>query len=131
MSRSKSKIRSQIIHARASRYEKGSTGPAFSANSAVVMTNSGTAMLGVGTGTGKNRAEDAAQQAAAAPLLERSIERATGIVYNTGGRRSRIVERTYGEVAGRGKPEAGSPTPWPFKPSSLIHKSKTKTPRSL
>lgn len=52
-----------------------------------VMTNSGTAMLGVGTGTGKNRAEDAAQQAASAPLLERSIERATGIVYNiTGGK---------------------------------------------
>ena len=50
-----------------------------------VMTNSGTAMLGVGTGTGKNRAEDAAQQAAAAPLLERSIERATGIVYNISG----------------------------------------------
>lgn len=52
-----------------------------------VMTNSGTAMLGVGTGTGKNRAEDAATQAASAPLLERSIERATGIVYNiTGGK---------------------------------------------
>ena len=52
-----------------------------------VMTNSGTAMLGVGMSTGKNRAEEAAQQATSAPLIERSIERATGIVYNiTGGK---------------------------------------------
>ncbi|KAH7294589.1 hypothetical protein KP509_27G008600 [Ceratopteris richardii] len=52
-----------------------------------VMSNSGTAMLGVGMSTGKNRAEEAAQQAASAPLIERSIERATGVVYNiTGGK---------------------------------------------
>ncbi|CAG9461709.1 unnamed protein product [Pedinophyceae sp. YPF-701] len=51
-----------------------------------VMCNSGTAMLGVGVSTGKNRAEEAAMAAASAPLLEASIERATGIVYNiTGG----------------------------------------------
>eukprot|EP00250_Pteridium_aquilinum_P006233 c16192_g1_i1 orf=70-1074(+) len=47
-----------------------------------VMTNSGTAMLGVGMSTGKNRAEEAAQQATSAPLIESSIERATGVVYN-------------------------------------------------
>eukprot|EP00250_Pteridium_aquilinum_P028038 c36498_g1_i1 orf=61-1386(+) len=52
-----------------------------------VMLNSGTAMLGVGMSTGKNRAEEAAQQATSAPLIERSIERATGVVYNiTGGK---------------------------------------------
>uniref|UniRef100_A0A0D6QYF5 Uncharacterized protein n=1 Tax=Araucaria cunninghamii TaxID=56994 RepID=A0A0D6QYF5_ARACU len=52
-----------------------------------VMSNSGTAMLGVGVSSGKNRAEEAAQQATSAPLIERSIERATGIVYNiTGGK---------------------------------------------
>jgi cell division protein FtsZ len=52
-----------------------------------VMSNSGTAMLGVGMSTGKNRAEEAAIQAASAPLIERSIERATGVVYNiTGGK---------------------------------------------
>jgi len=51
-----------------------------------VMSNSGTAMLGVGSSSGKNRAEEAAVQAASAPLIERSIEQATGIVYNiTGG----------------------------------------------
>ncbi|PIA51094.1 hypothetical protein AQUCO_01100133v1 [Aquilegia coerulea] len=52
-----------------------------------IMKNSGTAMLGVGVSTGKNRAEEAALQATSAPLIERSIERATGVVYNiTGGK---------------------------------------------
>ena len=50
-------------------------------------SNSGTAMLGVGVCSGKNRAEEAAVAATSAPLIERSIERATGIVYNiTGGK---------------------------------------------
>lgn len=52
-----------------------------------IMSNSGTAMLGVGVSSGKNRAEEAALAATSAPLIERSIERATGIVYNiTGGK---------------------------------------------
>eukprot|EP01026_Neomeris_dumetosa_P031997 TRINITY_DN2535_c0_g1_i7.p1 TRINITY_DN2535_c0_g1~~TRINITY_DN2535_c0_g1_i7.p1 ORF type:complete len:289 (-),score=66.55 TRINITY_DN2535_c0_g1_i7:273-1079(-) len=52
-----------------------------------IMCESGTAMLGVGKADGKNRAEDAAIAATSAPLIERSIERAEGIVFNiTGGR---------------------------------------------
>jgi cell division protein FtsZ len=51
-----------------------------------VMCNSGTAMLGVGVASGKNRAQEAALAATSAPLIEHSIERATGVVYNiTGG----------------------------------------------
>lgn len=51
-----------------------------------IMTNAGTAMLGVGVATGPDRAEQAALAATAAPLIQRSIERATGIVFNiTGG----------------------------------------------
>ena len=42
------------------------------------MSNSGTAMLGVGVASGKDRAEQAALSATAAPLIQRSIERATG-----------------------------------------------------
>ena len=42
------------------------------------MSNSGTAMLGVGVASGKDRAEQAAICATAAPLIQRSIERATG-----------------------------------------------------
>jgi hypothetical protein len=43
-----------------------------------IMCNSGTAMLGVGVSSGANRAENAATAATSAPLIQRSIERATG-----------------------------------------------------
>ncbi|KAF8414185.1 hypothetical protein HHK36_002184 [Tetracentron sinense] len=52
-----------------------------------VMTDSGTAMLGVGVSSSKNRAEEAAEQATFAPLIGSSIQSATGVVYNiTGGK---------------------------------------------
>ncbi|CAH9063881.1 unnamed protein product [Cuscuta epithymum] len=52
-----------------------------------VMQNSGTAMLGVGVSSSKNRAEEAADQATLAPLIGSSIQSATGVVYNiTGGK---------------------------------------------
>ncbi|XP_019435652.1 PREDICTED: cell division protein FtsZ homolog 1, chloroplastic-like [Lupinus angustifolius] len=52
-----------------------------------VMKGSGTAMLGVGVSSGKNRAEAAAEQATLAPLIGSSIQSATGVVYNiTGGK---------------------------------------------
>ncbi|XP_078433051.1 homolog of bacterial cytokinesis Z-ring protein FTSZ 1-1 [Wolffia australiana] len=52
-----------------------------------VMKNSGTAMLGVGSSSSKNRAQEAAEQATMAPLIGSSIECATGVVYNiTGGK---------------------------------------------
>lgn len=52
-----------------------------------VMRNSGTAMLGVGVSSGKNCAQEAAEQATLAPLIGSSIESTTGVVYNiTGGR---------------------------------------------
>ncbi|VFQ97933.1 unnamed protein product [Cuscuta campestris] len=52
-----------------------------------VMKNSGTAMLGVGVSSSKNRAEEAAEQATLAPLMGSSIQSATGVVYNiTGGK---------------------------------------------
>eukprot|EP00878_Enallax_costatus_P006820 GHUV01007148.1.p1 GENE.GHUV01007148.1~~GHUV01007148.1.p1 ORF type:complete len:470 (+),score=103.36 GHUV01007148.1:308-1717(+) len=50
-----------------------------------VMRNSGTAMLGVGYGVGKDRALQAAYGATNAPLIQSTIERATGIVYNITG----------------------------------------------
>mmetsp|Transcript_64103 Transcript_64103/g.202805 ORF Transcript_64103/g.202805 Transcript_64103/m.202805 type:complete len:139 (-) Transcript_64103:2-418(-) len=57
-------------------------------------------MLGVGVATGKNRAEEAAMAATSAPLIERSIERATGVVYNiTGGKDLTLQEvNTVSEV---------------------------------
>lgn len=51
-----------------------------------IMLNSGTALMGLGKAEGENRAEVAARAATTNPLLEVSIEGATGVLYNiTGG----------------------------------------------
>ncbi|MFA7686130.1 MAG: cell division protein FtsZ, partial [Candidatus Gracilibacteria bacterium] len=51
-----------------------------------VMENSGSALMGIGYGTGENRAGEAAKAAVESPLLEMSIDGAKGILYNiTGG----------------------------------------------
>ena len=47
-----------------------------------VIRNSGRALIGVGTGTGPKRAEDAAVGAIFSPLLEYPINGATGIIFN-------------------------------------------------
>ncbi|MGD0272173.1 MAG: cell division protein FtsZ [Gaiellaceae bacterium] len=51
-----------------------------------IMRDAGTAVMGIGQGSGPNRAADAAQMAVSSPLLDASIEGATGILINiTGG----------------------------------------------
>lgn len=51
-----------------------------------VMRETGLAHMGIGKGSGDNKAEDAAKQAIASPLLETSIEGAKGVLLNiTGG----------------------------------------------
>ncbi len=51
-----------------------------------IMTDAGTALMGVGTGTGENRAQTAARTAINSPLLEVKIDGARGILFNiTGG----------------------------------------------
>lgn len=51
-----------------------------------VMLNKGLAHMGVGHGTGDTKAQDAVRQAISSPLLETSIEGATGVIINfTGG----------------------------------------------
>jgi len=51
-----------------------------------VMSHAGSALMGIGHGTGENRAVIAAQQAIESPLLEVSIDGARGVVFNiTGG----------------------------------------------
>ncbi len=47
-----------------------------------VMENAGTALMGIGRASGENRAEDAARLATTSPLLDMSIEGATGVLYN-------------------------------------------------
>ncbi|MDQ6747787.1 MAG: cell division protein FtsZ [Candidatus Dormibacteraeota bacterium] len=51
-----------------------------------IMSNKGAALMGIGFGTGDTRAVDAAKNAISSPLLETTIEGATGILLNiTGG----------------------------------------------
>lgn len=51
-----------------------------------IMSSAGSALLGVGSGVGENRAQMAARQAVSSPLLDLSIEGAKGILFNiTGG----------------------------------------------
>jgi len=51
-----------------------------------IMQNAGSALMGIGFGTGENRAVEAARAAIDSPLLELSIEGAKGIILNvTGG----------------------------------------------
>ena len=52
------------------------------ADVSTIMRNSGTALMGIGIGTGENRAEIAAREAISSPLLEVKIDGAKGIVYN-------------------------------------------------
>lgn len=47
-----------------------------------VMTNAGSALMGIGRASGENRATNAAQQAIDSPLLEVSIDGARGILFN-------------------------------------------------
>ena len=52
-----------------------------------VMQNAGSALMGIGRGTGENRAMDAARAAIDSPLLELSIDGARGVLFNvTGGK---------------------------------------------
>ena len=58
-----------------------------------IMRDAGPAWMSIGWGTGENRAKEAAQQAISNPLLDVSIEGATGVLFNiTGGSDLRLAE---------------------------------------
>ncbi|MEK7376459.1 MAG: cell division protein FtsZ, partial [Candidatus Margulisiibacteriota bacterium] len=51
-----------------------------------IMCDAGSAMMGIGTASGENRAVEAAEQAISSPLLEETITGAKGVIFNvTGG----------------------------------------------
>lgn len=50
-----------------------------------IMSQAGTALLGIGTGVGENRAQMAARAAISSPLLDISIEGARGVLFNVAG----------------------------------------------
>jgi cell division protein FtsZ len=58
-----------------------------------IMRDAGTALMGIGIGTGENRAVEAARMAISSPLLETSIEGARGLLFNiTGGKNATLNE---------------------------------------
>src|SRR5207253_2018107 len=50
-----------------------------------IMRDAGSALMGIGAASGENRAAEAARTAVSSPLLESSIEGATGILLNISG----------------------------------------------
>lgn len=50
-----------------------------------IMKDAGTALLGIGTGVGENRAQMAARAAVSSPLLDLTIEGARGVLFNIAG----------------------------------------------
>ncbi|HYK08827.1 MAG TPA: cell division protein FtsZ [Candidatus Eisenbacteria bacterium] len=58
-----------------------------------IMTNAGSSLMGIGTGTGENRAQVAARAAVSSPLLEINMEGARGVLFNiTGGQDMSMTE---------------------------------------
>ncbi|WP_128895105.1 cell division protein FtsZ [Longirhabdus pacifica] len=58
-----------------------------------IMSERGSALMGIGEGTGENRAAEAAKKAINSPLLETSIEGARGVIMNiTGGSNLSLFE---------------------------------------
>ncbi len=58
-----------------------------------IMRDAGSALMGIGIASGENRAAEAARTAVSSPLLESSIEGATGILLNvTGGKNIGLFE---------------------------------------
>jgi cell division protein FtsZ len=63
-----------------------------------IMSNAGTALMGIGTGTGDHRAEQAIKNAINSPLLEFSIKGATGVIFNIVGGKDLSIQEV-GEAA--------------------------------
>lgn len=58
-----------------------------------VVSNAGSAMMGIGRGTGEHRAQEAAKSAIASPLLETTVDGAKGVLFNiTGGSDLTLME---------------------------------------
>ena len=74
-----------------------------------IMKDAGPAWLSIGKGTGQNRATDAAKNALASPLLDVSIEGASGVLYTVSGGHSLTLRRQ--QMVSRAASVSGRPTP--------------------
>lgn len=65
-----------------------------------IMSDAGTAMMGIGEGTGENRAVDAANQAISSPLLESSIDGADRVLLSIAGDPNTLTLHEVSAAAG-------------------------------
>jgi cell division protein FtsZ len=63
----------------------GNVGNIDFADIRAVLENAGSALMGIGTGTGENRAVDAAKAAISSPLIDVSIHGAKGVLFSIAG----------------------------------------------
>ena len=63
-----------------------------------IMSNAGTALMGIGSASGEHRAEQAIKNAINSPLLEFSIKGATGVIFNIVGGKDLSIQEV-GEAA--------------------------------
>jgi cell division protein FtsZ len=74
-----------------------------------IMTDAGSALMGIGSSNGENRAAEAAKAAINSPLLEDTVEGATGILLNiTGGRELGLFEVNEAAEIVQGASDASS-----------------------
>jgi cell division protein FtsZ len=74
-----------------------------------IMRDAGTALMGIGNASGENRAAEAAKVAISSPLLEESVEGATGILLNiTGGHDLGLFEVNEAAEVVQGAADANS-----------------------
>ena len=86
------------------------------------MHDAGSALMGIGSAGGENRAADAAKAAISSPLLEESVEGATGILLNiTGGHDLGLFEVNEAAeiVAERGRQERRTSSSAPSSTTSM------------
>ena len=70
-----------------------------------IMQDAGSALMGIGTASGESRCADAARAAISSPLLEESVDGATGILLNiTGGATSACSRSTTPPRSSRTRP---------------------------
>jgi cell division protein FtsZ len=90
-----------------------------------VMADAGPALIGMGRGSGENRAADAARQAIASPLLEARFAGARGILFNVSG----PPDLRLGEV--RLRPTRFASMPTRTRTSSLGRASASRLARDV
>src|SRR6201998_3366488 len=91
-----------------------------------IMQDAGSALMGIGTGSGASRTADAARAAISSPLLEESVDGATGILLNiTGGKDLGLFEVNEAAEIIQNAAAAGANITW----GALIDEARTEEVR--